>query len=188
MPTDQNEQPRVERALDAALEVLGDQGVRALSHARIDRVAELPDGSTSNYFRTRKALLEGVAAHLALRERQDFGQSPPLRSRADAESAFLGMLEAQTGPHRTRTLARLALFVDLSDAAELAEPLHRNRRSFELWTTASLAAIGAPDPVGATTFLMATLDGAILHRLTVDPELEFEPIVGRALDACLTEH
>ena len=32
---------------------------------------------------------------------------------------------------------------------------------------------------------MAALDGILLHRVTVDPEVPFAPHVARALEACL---
>jgi hypothetical protein len=55
------------RALDAAIELLGTEGLRALTHVRVDLRAGLPKGSTSNYFRTRAALLltasSGVSCH-----------------------------------------------------------------------------------------------------------------------------
>lgn len=176
---------RPERALDAALAILGEQGVRALSHARVDRTAGLPAGSTSNYFRTKQALLEGVTSHLAQREREDFGQAPLVLERAQAQDAFTRMLEAQSGVFRTRTLARYALFIDLAHSPELVAPLRDNRRIFENWTTATLAALGAKDPLGCTSFIMATLDGALFHRITVDNSLDFAPVVRRALAACL---
>lgn len=177
--------PRIERSLDAALQILGEQGVRALSHARVDRTAGLPQGSTSNYFRTRQALIEGVASHLARREREDFGQAAPLLDRVAAEEAFTRLLEVQSGPFRTRTLARYTLFIDLTHSPELVAPLKDNRKIFENWTTATLAALGAKDPLGCTRFIMATLDGALLHRITVDDSMDFVPVVRRALAACL---
>ena len=61
-----------ERALQAAVELLGAEGVRALSHARVDERAGLPPGTTSNWFRTRRALLGGVVDWIAERERADF--------------------------------------------------------------------------------------------------------------------
>lgn len=39
------------------IELLGTQGLRALTHGRVDARAGLPRGSTSNHFRTRQALL-----------------------------------------------------------------------------------------------------------------------------------
>ena len=52
--------PTKVRVLEAAVELLGTEGLRALTHARVDAQAGLPKGSTSNYFRTRAQLLIGV--------------------------------------------------------------------------------------------------------------------------------
>ena len=38
----------------------GTAGLRALTHNRVDERAALPRGSTSNYFRTREALILGI--------------------------------------------------------------------------------------------------------------------------------
>lgn len=179
--------PRRESALDAALQILGEQGLRALSHARVDDQAGLPRGSTSNHFRSRRALLDGVVGHLAALEKADFGGATPLRHRDRAVAAFTAMLEAQAGPFRHRTLARYALFVDAAHDRELLAPLLENRRGFELWTTSTLLALEAPDPLDATKLLMATLDGLLLHRLTVDPDLELAPKVARVIDWCLAD-
>ena len=49
---------------DAALRILGREGARALTHRAVDREAELPLGTTSNYFSTRSALFAGMATRL----------------------------------------------------------------------------------------------------------------------------
>ena len=48
------------RAIDAAIDLVGTHGLRALAHTRVDERAGLPKGSTSNYFRTDQALLSGI--------------------------------------------------------------------------------------------------------------------------------
>ena len=64
--------------LDAALELVGTQGMRGLTHRAVDAAADLPPGSTSNYFRTRAALLNiGVACLVAAPARADEGQWMP---------------------------------------------------------------------------------------------------------------
>src|SRR5919107_1137181 len=50
--------------LDAALRVIAEQGMRALTHRAVDAAAGLPGGSTSYYFRSRAALLTGCVAWL----------------------------------------------------------------------------------------------------------------------------
>src|SRR3954452_23686868 len=48
--------------LDAAIDILCDDGVGGLTHRQVDSRAGVPAGTTSIYFRTRQALLEATAA------------------------------------------------------------------------------------------------------------------------------
>jgi DNA-binding transcriptional regulator YbjK len=50
---------------DAAIRVLAEHGSRGLTHGQVDRYAEVPDGTTSYYYRTREALLRGVGKRVA---------------------------------------------------------------------------------------------------------------------------
>ena len=174
-----------ERALEAAVELLGTDGVRALSHARVDERAGLPPGSTSNWFRTRRALLGGAVDWIAERERADFDPAAmPLMTGPDGLVAGLcAMAELQTGRFAGRTRARYALFLELAGDPELSEPLRRQRREFERWTERLVEAVGIADPVPATRALMALADGLLLHRLTVDPALDVRPAIERAVRA-----
>ncbi len=174
-----------ERALEAAVELLGTEGVRALSHARVDERAGLPPGSTSNWFRTRRALLGGVVDWIAERERADFDPAgmPAMTGLDGLIEAFCAMAELQTGPFAVRTRARYALFLELAGDPELGEPLRRQRREFERWTELIVMAVSIADPVPATRALMALGDGLLLHRLTVDPTLDLRPAIERAVRA-----
>lgn len=49
---------------DAALEVLGSEGARALTHRAVDAHAGLPAGTCANYFPTRAALLVAMAQRI----------------------------------------------------------------------------------------------------------------------------
>ncbi|MCT9002934.1 TetR/AcrR family transcriptional regulator [Microbacterium memoriense] len=174
-----------DRAVDAALSLVGEEGIRALTHARVDDRAGLARGSTSNWFRTRDALLAGVIDGLAERERSDLarGESPAIESPEHLVEALTAMIVAQTGPLATRTRARYALFAEAAGDIELLAPLIRQRAAFVEWTAGLLADIGAPHPDEAVRTLMATLDGLVLHRVTVDPDAEIRPVVVRAVRA-----
>ncbi len=174
-----------QRALEAAVELLGAEGVRALTHARVDDRAGLPPGSTSNWFRTRRALLAGVVDRIAERERADFDPAAmPAATGLDALiEGLCAMTELQTGPFASRTRARYALFLELANEPELGEPLRRQRREFERWTEQIVIAVGIADPVPTTRALMALGDGLILHRLSVDPGLDMRPAIERAVRA-----
>ncbi len=58
---------RRELILDTAIGLLGDSGVHAVTHRAVDGAAGLAAGSTSNYFRSRDALLEAVVERFAAR-------------------------------------------------------------------------------------------------------------------------
>ena len=59
MPTNPERRTQI---LDTAIDILCDDGVGGLTHRQVDTRACLPAGTTSNYFRTRQALLEATAA------------------------------------------------------------------------------------------------------------------------------
>jgi DNA-binding transcriptional regulator YbjK len=174
-----------ERALEAAVELLGAEGVRALSHARVDERAGLPPGSTSNWFRTRRALIGGIVDWIAERERADLEPAamPTISGVDELIEGLCAMAELQTGRFAARTRARYALFLELAGDPDLGEPLRRQRREFEQWTERILIAVGIAEPVPATRALMALGDGLLLHRLTVDPELDMRPAIERAVRA-----
>jgi AcrR family transcriptional regulator len=174
-----------ERALEAAVDLLGAAGVRALTHARVDDRAGLPPGSTSNWFRTRRALLGGVVDWIADRERDDLDPAAMTRI-AGLDGLIEGlcvMAELQIEPFAARTRARYALFLELAGDPELGERLRRQYRQFQQWTEHIVANVGIADPVTATRALMALLDGLLLHRLILDPGLDMRPAIERAVRA-----
>lgn len=170
------------RAMDAAVEVVGTEGVRALTHARVDAAAGLPRGSTSNHFRTRAALVTGVITHIAEQERAD-GGIPQIRTEEDLASTLTKMVELQSGPFATRTRARYALFLEAD--RDTAAPLHAQRTAFEEWTSGILFALGGTAAADQTTFVMATCEGLLLHRLTVDPRIAVAEPIAHAVRAAL---
>ncbi|NLG63212.1 MAG: TetR family transcriptional regulator [Candidatus Cloacimonetes bacterium] len=176
-----------QRALDAALDLVGEEGIRALTHARVDERADLPKGSTSNWFRTRAALVAGVIAWLLEREQADLAGSaaPAIDTADDLIDALTGMITAQTGPFAARTRARYALFLEATGDPDLLAPLRTQREDFVAWTTALLARVGARAPEEAVRTLMAAADGLVLHRVTVDPDAAVRPVIERTVRACL---
>ena len=71
------------RVLEAAVELLGTEGLRALTHARVDAQAGVPKGSTSNYFRTRAQLLIGVGDWIGERDLADASAAAAMPQSAD---------------------------------------------------------------------------------------------------------
>lgn len=172
-----------DRALEAAIDLIGAEGIRALTHGRVDAAANLPPGSTSNHFRTRAALVSGVIEWIAAQERDDSGL-PEIGSRDDFVDAVSRMIEMQSGPLAARTRARYALFLEADDDA--ARPLREQRVGMEAWVRGILRRLGGDAAARHTAFVMATGDGLLLHRITVAPGAPIREVIARAVDAALT--
>jgi DNA-binding transcriptional regulator YbjK len=173
------------RALDAAIDLVGTEGLRALTHVRVDERASLPKGSTSNYFRTRAALLSGVVDWIVEHEMPEVGPAFSPASAADVVDAMCGLFEHTTRANRTLTTARLALFMEASHDPTLREALSRGRAAMESSIVPALARLGAHDPQAAANAIAACFEGLILHRIArhddTDPRPTFELIMRAAL-------
>ena len=174
-----------ERALAAALHLLGTQGIKALTHARVDAAAGLPRGSTSNAFRTRAALLSGAVEAILADElpHVDEGFRPPT-----AEAMVEGiaaLLDHLTGPGRTATTARLVLFLEGSHDADVRVALSAGRAQLIEMTAAHLAHFGAPDPATAAEAVAACMEGLILHRVARHDTSDPRPVLATVIRGAL---
>jgi DNA-binding transcriptional regulator YbjK len=167
--------PTRRRALDAAIDLVGTEGLRGLTHARVDERAGLPRGSTSNYFRTRAALLAGVVDWMTEREISELSPPAAPDSAADLVNALCGFIEYATSAKRTQTTARLVLFMEASHNTSLREAVSRGRALMESWIVPILARLGASDPQVAAEAVNACGEGFILHRIARDDETDPRP-------------
>ena len=179
--------PIRERALDAAVDLIGTRGIRALTHTRVDAHAGLPRGSTSNYFRTRGALLAGVAAWIAEGETRDLavGLDRPFPTLDAFIDVYSELVEQLTVRYAVRTRARYALFLEATADPTLLAPLRTQREAIAARARSLLVTLGARHPDRALHAFMAFGDGLVLHRLTVDPEAPIRSSVEVAVRACM---
>lgn len=176
-----------EQVLDAAIEVLGTGGSRALTHRAVDQAADLPAGSTSNYFRTREALLCGIAERLEHRDHADLLALERALGPATVEHLVDGLaayLTHATTTDRVRTQARLALFGEARAMPALRESVQRGHLRLRHWAIEMAARVGfAPADTG---ILVDYLDGAIVHRLTgAEAGIDARPALDRLARALL---
>jgi len=171
--------------VEAAVELVGTEGLRALTHARVDERAGLPKGSTSNYFRTRQALLSGVVQGIVDNEVPSVSVAFSPSSADELVDAFCALFEHLTTVNRTVTTARLVLFMEASHDAALREALSRGRAAMEGFALVAMARLGARDPRAAGIAVAACFEGLLLHRIArhdpTDPRPTFELVVRAAL-------
>ena len=173
------------RALDAAIDLLGTEGLRALTHGRVDERAGIPKGSTSNYFRTRAALLSGVVARIVERELPPVDAALSLTSASELVDTFCGFFEYATSINRVLTTARLVLFMEGAHNPAIREDLSRGRAAMMSPVVPALARLGAHDPQAAANAFAACFEGLVLHHIArhddTDPRPTFNLIVTAAL-------
>ncbi|HET7734876.1 MAG TPA: hypothetical protein VFK52_02790 [Nocardioidaceae bacterium] len=173
-----------DRALRAAVEEVGEHGIRALTHARVDARAGLPKGSTSNWFRSRATLLAGVMKHLADEERA-MAPAQEVNTPGDLTDFLCAMVETASGPAAARTRVRLALSLEAAHNPDLLVPLQTERAAFVAWTEDLLGRVGAQHPRQAARALLACCNGLLFHKLTVEPDAEVREVIERCVRACL---
>lgn len=153
---------RRQQLADAALRVLADGGSRDLTHRAVDAEAGVPAGSTSNYFRTRDALITAIADRLEELDRIEAGRllaTPPqtLEQVADLLAAFAEWQTSEKTAQATRARLELATILDLSA---------QHQRLLTTFATV-LAGVGVSDPPAAARRAADYLDGVVLHAVTI---------------------
>lgn len=161
---------RRERIADAVLDIVSANGIRALTHRAVDRHLDLPTGSTSYYFRTKRELLVAAVEHLTERSRRDFERSRLTRPRpgelpavaqlsADIGAALDAMLAGRTRDIRVR----YALALEMVHDKEIQQSLATGIFSQELSATL-VRELGSADPEVDGRNFVALCEGLVWDR------------------------
>lgn len=140
---------RKTRLADAAIDVLGTGGVRALTHRAVDTRAGLPQGTCSYHFPSRTALLTAALTRIAALDLAD--------SSADD---LAGVLRGWVSGDAARTRARFMLMLDPQARAELGPSAARLAGGF---VERGVALFGSEE---RARLAIALIDGLLLDELT----------------------
>lgn len=168
---------RRDELLDAAICVLGESGIHALTHRAVDAAAGLPAGSTSNHFRTRDALLNAVVERFAARERanwEDIAARVCPTTPQELARALAMFAQDATGPQRTLTLARYAILVEAGIHPSVRAQLTVTGTRVTAWFMNWLRIAGSTDPERDGPMVMNHWTGLVLHQLA-NPDPAFDP-------------
>ena len=128
--------------VSTALALVADQGLKGLTHRAVDAAAGMPVGTTSNYFRSRAALVTAVLDRLEQLDLELTGSTRPEAAQATLEDIVSGLTEALlalAGEHAALTRARLSFSLDRPDAVSAGH------RRLILGLEQGLIALGVPD-------------------------------------------
>ena len=162
--------------LDAALELVGTQGMRGLTHRAVDTAAGLPAGSTSNYFRTREALVLGIVERFIARERAMVtGPRDEVDPTPDGVATALGRyVDRALGPDRAVTLARYAILVETAQNPDLREGMAPGADEVDTWALDLITRGGSQAPQRDLEVLANYMTGLVLHELAL-PSTDLDP-------------
>src|SRR5215468_752885 len=115
---------RKETLLDAAIQVLGERGIRALTHRAVDAEAGVAAGSTANYFPSRDSLLEAIVDRVSAMERGHFDEIAAQvcpATPAELGRAIASLAQDSAGARRALTLSRYAILVEAGHNAKIRD-------------------------------------------------------------------
>jgi DNA-binding transcriptional regulator YbjK len=181
---------RRNQILDAAIDILCDDGVGGLTHRQVDSRARVPAGTTSNYFRTRQALLEATAQRTVDLhwQRVELLQSAVGPLSRDALKAFLVQLLDPDEQMRRVTLARFELFMESTRREELAPLVKELQAAAVKSATLIFEAAGFTPAPERMDEISRLLNGFVFSNLTITPEpgaQDAASLVDRLLSAFL---
>ena len=170
-------QGRRELVLDAAIRVLGERGVRAVTHRAVDTETGVRTGSTANYFPTRDSLFAAIVERFAERERQNFEDLAVTvcpTTPAELGRAMGAWVLDSAKENRTLTLARYALLVESANNPILREHMAATGTRVSAWFANWLRLIGSTDPDYHVHVFGNYITGVLLHQLAI-PDPDFDP-------------
>uniref|UniRef100_A0AAU2VCU9 TetR/AcrR family transcriptional regulator n=1 Tax=Streptomyces sp. NBC_00003 TaxID=2903608 RepID=A0AAU2VCU9_9ACTN len=175
---------RAELIADTALALLTERGMRGLTHRAVDELAGLPQGSTSNQARTRRALLEAAVRRLAEREAKVLvpAEMPAPGSGLDGLAGALALaLHRYLTGHRELLVSRYELALEATRRPELRAYYDAAGRQFRAPLVALMKASGSNAPEHHALCLISFSEGLMFSCVagSYHAEVPSEPEIRR---------
>jgi TetR/AcrR family transcriptional regulator, regulator of biofilm formation and stress response len=176
-PRQDRSRARREALLRAAIELMGETGLKSVTHRAVAERAGVPLASTTYYFRSVHELIEeALKLHVAERVSELEGLAEVALSVTGASVTQLaermaGVLVAAPTPI---LVAQYQMYLEAGRNPVLQHAASGALAAFEGLIARVLAALGAREPQAAAGGFHALFDGFALHRLARprDPEAE----------------
>lgn len=167
---------------DAGLRVLAQDGSRGLTHRAVDDAAGVPTGTTSNYFRSRDALIAGLVDRIGERlspTPQDIAARATDTPSRELFADYLRDIVRRLTDDREVTLALFELRLESTRRPELAAILGAWQRAGFDGDVAFNAAAGLPGGAREIALFHYAIDGLLLDRLTtsIDPDTSTDEVI-----------
>jgi TetR/AcrR family transcriptional regulator, regulator of biofilm formation and stress response len=152
--------------LQAAVEVIADQGIGGASHRAIAKHAGMPLSTTSYFFASLDDLMVAALAVVADRvaTRIDDSIRTIVRTNLTAEEAIDQFIAALLGSPSEDVGAQFEIYLECARRPQLQAAAHQIMASFERAAESALRALGVATPGERARMVVAMVDGLALHR------------------------
>lgn len=181
-PSSRDEAARAMRArlVAAAVDQLADEGLRGVTHRRVEQRAQVGQGLVKYHFGSLDGLIAAVVTHMAEIEIESVmrvsreQQVAALRSGEVPAEVWRAAREAWAAVSSRPGLvrARFELYLHAGRHPELQDAIRTGRERFVEATAASLP---SADPKAAARMVLALVDGLLLHQLSA-PEADVDAL------------
>ncbi|MFJ6533233.1 TetR/AcrR family transcriptional regulator [Microbacterium sp. NPDC091662] len=167
---------------DAGLAVLAREGSRGLTHRAVDLAAQVPTGTTSNYFRSRDALIEGLVERIGERlapTQDDLERRATAAPGAALFADYIRDIVRRLTADRDVTIALFELRLEGGRRPEVAAVLGAWQRAGFDGDVAFNTAAGLPGGRREIALFHYAIDGLLLDRLTtpIDPDTSTDEVI-----------
>ena len=180
--------PRRREILEATLRLIGEGGVKGVTHRAVAREANVALASTTYYFDSKSVLVEEALELMIARSIEDvrrFTTCPPQISRDELIDRIAGFADGQVNDPNAFVLAQYELMLE-SGREKYLRPLARR------WTIAYMDGFegvvrSAGLPERATEIITNFVEGAVLNQVTTPTddflEARFRPLLTELVEA-----
>ena len=161
--------PRRQEILEAAVRLIGEGGVKVVTHRAVAEEAGVALASTTYYFDSKDALVEEAFELVIARSIEyvrRYTASPSEISQAELIDRMVGFADAQANDPHALVLAQYELMLEASRAEYLRPLVHR-------WTIAYMDGFehvvrtaGLPRPEQTAEIISNVVEGAVLNHVT----------------------
>lgn len=184
---------RRELILDAAIRVLGDEGVGALTHRRVAAEAGLPLAATTYWFASKDQLLLSAYRRAAERDIARVRRVAEQHRGGDLTEALIALISAELRDGRVALVACFSMWFEAARRPEL-QPIEAEwSEAYEQSIEELLRGAGSEQPGLDAQVLTATVDGLLLGLLArggdaSDVATELEPQLARLVAVLTAPH
>jgi TetR/AcrR family transcriptional regulator, regulator of biofilm formation and stress response len=152
--------------LDAAVEVIAEQGVAGATHRAIAARAGMSTSTTSYFFSSLDQLV-AAALHVVgerIVQRVDAVTAQVAETELGPRESIDRFVDAVLSEPEPDTVAQFEIYLECRRRPQLQPTAHRIMASIERGAEASLQAMGIADAAQRAPMVVALLDGLALHR------------------------